>query len=223
MTIKAVLFDLGETLIKTSPVIEVTKKILEAYGVERSTEEIEQARKVAEKHIDIKELPTLGDEFWVRSNTQVLEHLRIRNDVSFLAEKMTELWWEYADVELYPDAERTLKLLKQKGLKIGLVTNGLESDVRDILPKVGLTGFFDVEIASNTVGKMKPSREMFLHALEKLNVLPYEVLFVGDMVEHDYKGARECGLKALLIDRENNAKEENIEKIGSLEELIKHI
>jgi beta-phosphoglucomutase-like phosphatase (HAD superfamily) len=48
MEIKAVLFDLGGTLVKTSPISEVIKKILAVYGVERSAEKIEQARKAAE-------------------------------------------------------------------------------------------------------------------------------------------------------------------------------
>lgn len=222
MKIKAVLLDLGGTLVKTAPISEVMKKILEVYGIKRSTEEIEQARKVAEKNVDIKKLPALGDEFWFKHNAKVLEHLGVRDNVPFLAERITKLWWHYSEVELYPDAEKTLKLLKQSELKIGLVTNGLESDVRDILPRVGLTNFFDVEVASDTVGKMKPSKEVFLHALEKLEVLPHEAIFVGDIIEHDYKGARECGLKALLIDRENSV-EEDIEKIGSLTELLKYV
>lgn len=223
MKIKAVLFDLGGTLVKTSPISETMKEILEIYGVERSPEEIERARKATEKHVDIKELPTLGDEFWIRWNTQILERLGVCGKVSLLAEKITKLWWCHAKVELYPEVEKTLNLLKQSGLKIGLITNGLESDVREILPKVGLVEFFDVEITSDTVGKMKPSKEIFLCALEKLGVMPHEALFVGDMVKHDYKGAKECGLKALLIDRENRVKEGDVEKIGSLTELLEYV
>jgi len=199
------------------------KKILEAYNVECSTEEIELARKAADEYMDIEELPILGDEFWVRWNMHILEHIGIRKNLPFLAKKVTELWWHYADVELYPDVEKTLKLVKQSGLKVGLITNGLESDVREILPKVGLTKFFDVEVASNTIGKRKPSREMFFYALKKLNVLPQEALFVGDMIEHDYRGAEESGLKALLIDREKNIKDEDIEKIESLTKLLEYI
>jgi putative hydrolase of the HAD superfamily len=168
-------------------------------------------------------LPILGDEFWVKWNAQVLKRLGIRRNMPFLAEEMTKLWWHYSDVELYPDVEKTLRLLKQSGLKIGLITNGLESDVRDILPKVGLTEIFDVEVASNTIGKMKPSKEVFLHALKKLDVLPHEALFVGDMIKHDYEGARESGINALLIDREGNVEETNVEKIGNLTELLEHI
>lgn len=222
MKMKAVLFDLGGTLITASPIPEVMKEILKINGVERSLEEIEQARKAAEKHIDTENLPILGDKFWIQSNKQVLKQLGIRGDASFLAEKMTKLWWQYADVELYPDAEETLKTLKQHRLKMGLITNGLESDVREILPKIGLTGFFDVETTSDKVGKMKPNKEIFLYALEKLGIPPNKALFVGDMIEHDYKGAKESGLKALLIDRKNVI-EENVEKISSLTELPNYI
>ena len=76
---------------KTSPIPEVVKRILETYGVERSAEEIEQARKVAEKYLDIEELPILGNRFWIKWNAQVLEHLGIRKNVSFLAEEITKL------------------------------------------------------------------------------------------------------------------------------------
>jgi putative hydrolase of the HAD superfamily len=223
MKIKAVLFDLGGTLVKSSSIPEVMKWILETYGIKRSTEEIEEARKAAEKQVDIKELPVLGDEFWFKWNAQILKHLGIRDNVPFLAEKITKLWWRYAEVELYLDVEKVLRLLKQKGLKVGLITNCLESDVKEILPKVGLDGFFDVEITSDAVGKMKPSKEMFLHALKKLEISPREALFVGDMAEHDYKGAKESGLKALLIDREGNIEEKGVEKIRSLTELLEHI
>jgi len=223
MEIKAVLFDLGGTLMKPPSISKTMKKILETFGVKCSAKEIDRARSAVEKHVDIEELPILGDEFWFRSNSQILKHLGIHNDTQFLAEKITKLWWHYAEVELYPDAETTLRLLKQKGLKVGLVTNGLKSDVRDILPQIGLTRFFDIEITSDAVGKMKPHKEIFLHALGKLNLSPHEALFVGDMVEYDYEGAKECGLKALLIDRENNVKGMNVEKISSLMELLELI
>ncbi len=111
-------------------------------------------------------------------------------------------------------------LLKQSGLKLGLITNGLKSDIREILQKVGLTRFFDVEIASNTIGKMKPNKEVFLHALKTLDLLPNEALFVGDMIDTDYRGAKASGLKALLINRENNVKEKDVERIGSLTEIL---
>lgn len=223
MKTKAVLFDLGGTIIKTLPVAEIMRRILEAYGFERSNEEIERARKAVEGHVDFEELPILGDAFWLKWNTQILERLGIHEDKPFLAEKINKSWWDYSEVELYPEAEKTLKSLKKCGLKVGLVTNGSESDLEEALPRVGLTGFFDVEITSSTIGKIKPNKEIFLHALKELGILPHEAIFVGDTVERDYRGAKECGLKALLINRESNAEERDVEKIGSLAEVLNHI
>ncbi len=223
MAVRAVLFDLGGTLIKTPPAAEILGKMLEDFGVKRSLEEIEEARKAAEKRFDMEELPVLGDAFWLKWNEKILEHLGIRKDSRLLAERIAKQWWQYANVELYPDVEETLRMLKQRRLKVGLVTNGLESDVREVLPRVGLTGFFDVEVTSNLAGKIKPHREIFIHALEKLGVKPQEAMYVGDLVERDYKGARNCGLKALLIDRGGSVEEEGVERIRSLTELLEHV
>ncbi len=223
MKMKAVLFDLGGTLIKSQPVSEVMANILKAHGIERSVEEVERARGLAEKDVDIEEMPVLGDAFWHKWNMQVLEHLGVRNEKVRLAKRISEVWWQYCSVELYPDTQETLRRLRQKGLKIGLVTNGLVSDVREILSRVGLTGLFDVEITSDLVGRMKPSREMFLQALKELSLSPQEVIFVGDHVEYDYRGAKKCGLRTWLVDREGTVGEEDVERIRNLTQLLDYI
>jgi len=223
MKTKAVLFDLGGTLVKNQPIPNIMKKILGTFGIERSIKEIEEARSATEKHANIEELPILGDEFWYKWNAETLQNLGIRDNVSSLAEKMTKLWWNHSKVELYPDAEKTLKALKQNDLKVGLITNGLQSDVKEILPRTGLENFFDIEVTSDLVKKMKPNREIFLYALEKLGVSPHEAIFVGDILEIDYEGAQECGLRAFLIDREKSVKGESIQKIESLTELLRHL
>jgi putative hydrolase of the HAD superfamily len=221
--LKAVLFDLGGTLITTAPVSEIFKRILEDFGVKRSAEEVEEARKTVEKQFDIEDSATLKDEFYPRWNMQILRHMGIRENARSLAEKIARQWWQYSDVKLYEDVEETLDMLKKRGLKIGLITNGLESDVKEVLPRVGLADFFDVEVTSDLVGKIKPHREIFLHALEELEVKPQEAMHVGDMVDRDYEGARRCGLKALLIDRDNSVRGEGVEKIQSLTEILNYL
>lgn len=61
-----------------------------------------------------------------------------------------------------------------------------------------------------------------MYAVEKLGLQPHEVLFVGDSLEIDYEGARNAGLKALLIDRENKVQKQ-VEKIRSLQEILAFI
>jgi HAD superfamily hydrolase (TIGR01509 family) len=96
----------------------------------------------------------------------------------------------------------------------------LQSDTNQILPKVGLQGFFDVVVVVDTLRKMKPDAEVFRYALEKMKATPSEAMFVGDDMETDYKGAQRCGLRAFLIDREGRVQDESVNRIFSLEDLL---
>jgi 2-haloalkanoic acid dehalogenase type II len=223
MKLKAVLFDLGGTLIQTPEVSEIMKQMLEAKGVARSIEEINVARKEADTHMGgYEDLPNLLEEFWIKWNTEILKTLGIHKDLEILARWISESWWEYAQARLYPEVRKVLQGLRKRGLKLGVVTNGLKSDADKVLPQVGLTNTFDVVVVTDSVGKMKPDKDIFLHALKKLDVTPHEALFIGDRIEEDYNGAKNTGIKALLIDRENKI-EENVDKIQSLEEIFEKL
>ena len=219
--VKAVLFDLGGTLIRTAEIPHMMKKILKHRGINRSLGEISRARKEAEKGLNFRDLTKLLDEFWVQWNVRILSNLQVKSNSRMLAEYIATHWWDYSDVSLYPDAEEMLPLLKERGLKIGLITNGLQSDVNEILPKVGLQNFFDVVVVINTLRKMKPDVEVFHYALQKLKMVPSEAIFIGDEMEADYKGAQNSGLTAYLIDRNGKVHDQNVNKISSLDDLFK--
>ena len=219
--VKAVLFDLGGTLLKTSEIPNVMKRILKDRGVNRSLEEITRAWKKAEEGLDFRDLARLLDEFWVQWNIRILSNLGVSPDIRGLAEFIATRWWDYCDVTLYSDAKRVLPLLKGRGLKVGVVTNGLRSDVDEILPKVGLEGFFDVEVVIDTLGRMKPDVEVFKYALERLGVKASEAVFVGDEVKTDYMGAQKCGLPVYLIDRDCKVQDDGVKRISSLDELFR--
>ena len=218
--VKAVLFDLGGTLVKTAEIPPVMKRILRDCGIDRSLEEISQAWRKVDEKLNFRDLPELLDEFWVQWNVRILRTLQVNSDTRRLAEFIATHWWDYSDVTLYPDAERMLLLLKEKGLKIGIVTNGLQSDVDEILPKVGLQDFFDIVVVIDTLRKMKPHVEVFRYALQKLEAVPSEAIFVGDEIEADYKGAKGAGLTVYLVDRDRRVQDESVHKISSLEDLF---
>ena len=164
----------------------------------------------------------LGRDFWIKWNLKVLECVDVQKDREFLARKIDELWWEYADLEVYPDVMETLAQLKAKGVKTGVVTNGLKGDFQKILRKLKLTNCFDVVVGVDTCNSGKPDREIFLYALDKLRVRPEEALFVGDSVKYDYEGAEKAGLKPLLIDRKGKVSED-VETIRSLTEVLLYV
>lgn len=217
--LKAVLFDLGETLVKIADVTEIHRRILNAHGIQRTREEIVAANRTAEEQLGLELMKTMSDAFWVKRNNLFLEQLGVFGKED-LARFISERWWDYSDVALYPDAEETLPRLKQKGLKIGVITNGLQSDVGKIMARIKFDPcFFDVIVTVSTINRMKPEQEIFCHALNVLNVTPSEALFVGDTVEYDYEGAKKAGLKALLIDRHDRINGD-YEKIRDLREIL---
>lgn len=223
MRFNAVLFDLGGTLIKTAAIPEIYKRILATFGVEVTSEEILRAHRDNEKEVDVVEGQLeFGKDFWIRWNKKVLESIRIRRNTEFLAKKIDELWWEYADLEVYPDVMETLNQLEAKGVKTGVVTNALKRDYEQILAKLNLTNHFDVVVGVDTCNKGKPDREIFLYAVDKLGVRPEEAVFVGDSVKHDYEGSGKAGLRPLLIDREGKAPE-GVQTIKNLTELLLYV
>lgn len=222
-TFKAVLFDLGGTLIKTVEVAEVYRAILKAHGVEASLNEIAKAHGESEKESDFyDEMVRWKEGFWVRWNSRVLEKIGIEDNREYLARKIDELWWDYAQVEVYPDVIDTLTRLKSGNVKVGVITNAFEKDYQQILQKLALTQYFDVVIGVDACNRAKPDPAIFLHAVHKLGVRPEEVIFVGDSIKRDYEGARRAGLKPLLIDR-SGRNVTNFETITTLTELLKYV
>ena len=89
-----------------------------------------------------------------------------------------------------------LDALRARGLKLGLVSNAFDPEwllVRD-LEQMGLAERLDVAVFSSAVGIRKPHRAIFEHALDRLGVGPERVLFVGDRLYEDVRGAGELGM-----------------------------
>ena len=223
MKFKAVLFDLGETLIKTAEVPEIFRRILGIYGVAVNFDQILRAHEANLKEFDVETgLAELGYSFWRQWNLKLLSRVGVSNNAEFLAEKIDELWWNYADLQFYPDVKETLTQLKSNQVKVGIVTNAVRKDYDQILKKLAAEHYFDVVVGIDSCNKAKPSKEIFLCALKKLQLKPSEVLFVGDSVERDYEGAERTGLKPLIIDR-NGRDLKNADCISSLTEILHYI
>ncbi|HDQ06476.1 MAG TPA: HAD family hydrolase [Candidatus Bathyarchaeota archaeon] len=220
MSLKAVLFDLGLTLIKTASFPEIYRRILARFGVTASLDDIARAQNATENEFDIATYDeSRRKEFWIDYNASLLEKLGIEERRLFLAAQIDELWWECSHVQVYPDVEPTLSRLRAKGLKLGLVSNGFKRDLDYILGELGLEKWFDMVVCIDSCNCAKPDKEIFLYALDKLGVKPSEALFVGDSVVHDYEGALNVGVKPMLIDREGKLPS-RYDKIASLTELL---
>ena len=222
IALKAVLFDLGTTLIRTAPVPEIFNRLLAPHGIQRPTEEIDAALKEVSGKLNPEDYAAPYVEFWRLYNMKILEHLGIHGNLESLADDITNRWWDNADLELYSDVKETLKALREMRLKIGIVTNGYQTDIDKILARTSLTAEFDVTVGADAVSLPKPSRKIFLHALKELGVPAEETLFVGDNLKLDYEGAENAGLKPLLIDRDNEIHGE-VRKIRDLRQVVEYL
>jgi HAD superfamily hydrolase (TIGR01509 family) len=99
----------------------------------------------------------------------------------------------------YDDTLPTLRALKARGLKLGLVSN-VGFDVRSVLTRGGLDGLFDAVILSFEAGAVKPGAEIFRQALAALGVDPEHALMVGDSPQDD-AGAALIGIRTLILPR----------------------
>ena len=98
-------------------------------------------------------------------------------------------------------AVETLRTLRERGYKLGLITVCTE-DVERLWPESEFAGLFDAEVFSNAVGLSKPDPRIYLHCCELLGVDPGEAVFVGDGANDELAGARRVGMEAILIHKE---------------------
>lgn len=102
---------------------------------------------------------------------------------------------------LFDDALPCVADLRERGLRIGLITNNESEHQRDKIRRTGLEGLFDAVIISDEVGVAKPNAQIFEHALAALDVAPGEAMHVGDNLVADARGARDAGLHGVWLDR----------------------
>ena len=89
-----------------------------------------------------------------------------------------------------------LDALKERGIKIGLITNTF-SDERDMIRSSALFPYFNVALISYEQGICKPAPEMYQRMIAQLGVKPEECLYVGDGGSRELYGARDAGMKAV--------------------------
>ena len=101
---------------------------------------------------------------------------------------------------LFDDVSAALKVLKARGLKLGLLTN-LQSEVNSMCRELGIADYLDFTVTSVEVGADKPQPPIFLKALQLAHVNAAEAIHVGDQYQNDVIGARRVGISPILLDR----------------------
>ena len=96
---------------------------------------------------------------------------------------------------LFPGVEQTLQELYRYGLILGIIANtDWPGWIFDRVWKgYGLLDLFSVRLYSGEEGVKKPDKEIFQRAAKRAKVQGKRILFVGDTLEVDIKGAKAVG------------------------------
>ena len=104
---------------------------------------------------------------------------------------------------VFDDARPALESLRSLGLRLAIVSNWDER-LRPLLDALDLTRWFQVIVISHEVGHAKPSPEIFLHAAARLHLPPASILHIGDSTREDLGGASSAGMLSVLLDRDRS-------------------
>ena len=233
MKIKAVIFDIGQTLVHYPIPLNWSvlyrpafESIAEKYKLNITESEYTHISEVLTKYntrINPREIE-------VSSNTIFNEILNGINISSEYSDAIKNDFYSFFrnDVHIYPDAEETLQELKSGNILIGTLSDvayGMDNSyaLEDISP---LLQYIDIPFTSNDVGYRKPNGKGLEIIAGKMNVLTSEMVFVGDE-KKDMECAANAGAAAILINRGGEKKKYgqnfDIKELKELVDIIKSI
>ena len=200
-SIRALLFDLDDTLWPITPVIVQAEQVLftwiaahaprvaASYSIDMMRQQriqLMQAR--PELAIDLQALryQALLDTF-----------LRCDEDPALVTAAMQVFNQARNQVQLFDDVAHCLPHLA-KLVKLGSLTNGAAD-----LEAIGLAHHFEISLSAHKIGKAKPDPHVFLLACEALKLQPEQVAYIGDDLRLDVEGAQKAGLTGLWLNRQN--------------------
>lgn len=111
--------------------------------------------------------------------------------------------WPIAAVE-FPFTKPTLEILREMGMKIGIVTNGTHDMQMSKIELLALENYVDEIVISGDVGAQKPDTKPFLVLSEKIGIAPENLIYVGDNPLNDVDASRNAGYTPVWVKTVNN-------------------
>ena len=197
--LKAVLFDLDDTLWPIAPTIMRAEALQHewlaihapALAARHSRDSL-RARRMELAQTE----PRFRYDMWSLRHTALVEALLASGEDPAMADAAMEVFSrERHAVNVYDDVAPGLTRLGRR-FALGTISNGFAD-----LEAIGLAGHFRISVAAHKLGFAKPDPRIFHQACAALQVEPHEALYVGDDPLLDVEGAQKAGLGAVWMNR----------------------
>lgn len=207
MAMKALIFDLDDTLWPITPVIMAAEAKLHEWMAQEAPAVVARYS-IEELRIRRQALVATDARFsydlWALRHTllaQVFGELGI--DVGKADQAMQVFAQERSRVTLFADVMPALDHLRERFV-LASISNGFAD-----LQAIGLDQHFSVSLAAHQFGCAKPDPRIFLAMLEHLQLRPEECMYIGDDVRIDVQGAQQVGMRAAWVNRHGLRLEES--------------
>ncbi len=191
--INAVIFDLDNVLYDEKEYIFAAYRSIARFLSERCRLDAEQV--YSKLVVDLKRKGSLYPKLF---NDAIAD---FGLDESLLPEILSLYASVEAPIRLFPDSEAALKLVRQHGLKVALVTNGGVKTQHNKVRLLKLEGYFDAILYARETGAgvEKPHPDVYKEVLQKLGASAERVLCIGDNPYTDFLGAKKLGMRTLRV------------------------
>ena len=197
--IKAVLFDVGGTLLKVSPSVgTIYSDIAAQFGVSVKSEELDRRFRVAWETQRRSNDPI--DKIWWRIIVQIVFKPTPIPKFDDFFETLYQKFTDPSVWHVFPDVIPTLQKLKKSGLTLAVASNW-DSRLPKLLEDLNLAPFFDHQFISFKMGLNKSDPAFYLKCLQRLNLKPAQVFHIGDDEENDVLIPQSIGIQSYLIKR----------------------
>jgi len=197
MTVRAIIFDWGGTL---TPWHSIDLRALWADACAPHFPAGQVAAVAAALH---EAESALWQQAGTLHQSATIEHVFARAGVSMPAEFMPgfmDAWAPHTGTD--PDAEPLLRALRERGIKIGVLSNTMwpRSAHEDVFARDSLLGLIDGAVYTSEIPWTKPHPQAFRAAMAAVGEDdPQACVFVGDRPFDDIYGAKRLGMRAVLL------------------------
>lgn len=233
--IEAVLFDLGETLLKFG---QLDRNKLFSEAVARSYAYLKDQSQPVGSYWAYRLFYLWGIRWsvfksWISghdfNSLQQLQAYGRRRGFTLSPAQWEELNWQWyrglAEIGgVVAGTQQTLEALQQTGLKLGLLSNTFihKSSLERHLEQEALLDYLPVRLYTYDYPWRKPDERIFREGARAMGVDCEKIMYVGDRIDNDVIGARKVGMFPVLINAYTNTKKDipaDVAQIQSLTEL----